>query len=174
MSYSHLRGCWFSEMPQVRCHVHRSPGSKLRPLCFFPDMPPSSLALSLSISSHANTLSCDFIYAPHFSPRPLLGAALHLLLWGLTRLVPYFSLSVITEQSRRYRFEQQHFMKAIQYSQCEYVRRPGSAHLIISPSSATKWERERRVIAQKSQGPGSSGASITMLLFLKWLRCALS
>lgn len=68
MSYSHLRGCWFSEMPQVRCHVHRSPGSKLRPLCFPWHAPSSTLPPSLSISFHTNTPSCDFIF-PSFSVR---------------------------------------------------------------------------------------------------------
>lgn len=66
MSYSNLRGCWFSEMPQVRCHVHRSPGSKLRPLCFSPDMPPSSFSLSLSISSHAKTRFHVTLFTPVF------------------------------------------------------------------------------------------------------------
>lgn len=127
MSYSHLRGCWFSEMPQVRCHVHRSPGSKLRPLCFFLTCP----LLSLAISFSTNILPCDFIYC-HLSLQSLFSSVLPLLLWELTRLVSYFSLSVITEQSRRYWFEQQHFMKAIQCSQREYERQPGNVHLIIS------------------------------------------
>lgn len=45
-------------------------------------------------------------------------------------------------------------MKAIQCSQCECVKRPGSAHLIISELHFQVGERERGVIAQKSQGPG--------------------
>lgn len=65
MSYSHLRGCWFSEMPQVRCHVHRSPGSKLRPLCFSPDMPPS-LAISLYLITQ--TRFHVTLFTPLFSP----------------------------------------------------------------------------------------------------------
>ena len=79
MSYSHLRGCWFSEMPQVRCHVHRSPGSKLRPLCLPWHAPSSTLPLSLSISFHTNTPSCDFIY-PSFPLKAPSAAALPLLL----------------------------------------------------------------------------------------------
>lgn len=92
--------------------------------------PPSSLSISLSISFHTNTFM--WLYLHRFSLRSLFNAALFLLLWGLTRLLPYFSLSVITEQSRRYRLEQQHFMKTIQYSLCEYVRRQGNVHLITS------------------------------------------
>lgn len=129
-------------MPQVRCHVHRSPGSKLRPLCFSLTCPPSTLLLSLSISFHTNMLSCDFVYVS-FPLQSLFGTVLLLLLWGLTHLVLYVSLLVITEQSRMYRFEQQLFMKAIQYSQCEYVRQPGNAHLIISELRFQVGERKR-------------------------------
>lgn len=58
MSYSHLRGCWFSEMLQVRCHVHRSPGSKLRPLCF----PIRGLLLSLAISFYLFSYKHAFMW----------------------------------------------------------------------------------------------------------------
>lgn len=99
MSYSHLRGCWFSEMPQVRCHVHRSSGSKLRPLClYFPGSPALPL---IPICFATNTLSCDFIYA-NLSLQYLFITVLLLLLRELARLVSYFSLSVITERSSRY------------------------------------------------------------------------
>lgn len=122
MSYSHSWGCWSSEMPQVRCHVHRSPASKFRSPCFSPDMPllPSWY---LSISFHTDALSCDFIYA-NFARECVFAAPPPHLVWGLTRLVPHFSLSVITEQSHRYRSKWQCFMKAIQHSQCGCRRRP--------------------------------------------------
>lgn len=87
-----LEWCWFSEMPQVRCHVHRSAASKLRPLCFF--MPGSSPHLVLAII-HTNTLSWDFI-STSFHVQNCTWCSMLLLLQRLTRLAPNFSLSVIT------------------------------------------------------------------------------
>lgn len=93
MSYSHLRGCWFSEMPQVRCHVHRSPGSKLRPLCFFPDMPPSPLLLSLFPQTYFHVILFTKIFLFSQEERQL-TSVLSFLLWELTRLV--FLLFIIS------------------------------------------------------------------------------
>lgn len=61
-SYSHLRRCWFLEMLQVRCHVHRSPGSKLRPLHFFPLTCLPSLSLFSDKHFHVT------LFAPLYFP----------------------------------------------------------------------------------------------------------
>lgn len=140
-SYSHLRGCWFSEMPQVRCHVH-TPNLDLSVFSW------QALLLSIYryLFSHKRTFMWLYL-RQFFSPQPLFSVAERLLLGGLTKLVPYFSLSVITERSHRYWFEQQHFMKTIQYLQSECAGRRENVHLIISELRFPVGERERRVIA---------------------------
>lgn len=82
-----LRGCWFSEMPQVRCHIHRNPGSKLRPLCFFTDNnPPTKTHHVLSIRLSHVTLFIA-VYLLQFSPSVPLLLLLLLLLSTVTNKV---------------------------------------------------------------------------------------
>lgn len=173
MSYSHLRGCWFSEMPQVRCHVHRSPVSKLRPLCF--SVPSSSLSLSLLylfMQKHAFMwlyLHPFFLDGGSSPPRCFLACI---------RANKVISALFIISNNRA--ISQVSIWTAVLYESHpvlavrgrEEARERSFNHLRALLPQRER-EREGRVIALKSQGPGGSEASITTLLFLKWLRCAL-
>lgn len=166
MSYSHLRRCWFSEMPQVRCHIHRSPASKLRPLCFLAWHAPP--VLYFSISFHRNKLSCDFIYislrslsgrsAASSSP-PLRANKVRSVLFIISNNRAIAQVSIWAAA-----LYESHPVLAV----WECVRRPGERS--FNHLRASKWGREKDESLRRNHKRGE--ASITTLLFLKWLRCA--
>lgn len=142
-SYSHLRGCWFSEMPRVRCHVHKSQDPNLDlfdldlfSFFFLNNTPfPSSILLSL----HTNALSCDFIYSRFLSTfsdqcsvAPFPG-----------RDVFTFMLFIISNNTATAKVSIWGAALHESHPRCECMKRPGNVHLIVSEPLFPVGDREK-------------------------------